>query len=181
MNSVPVSSSVVPFIRKITPKAIAELKGINLLALPRPVRPQTLYDLFGTVFAATVKEDKTGVKPASVQFKGEFQAADPETGEALADSGVFFIPVMDSVLYTALKNAQDMDPKARIAVALRVSIKTAPADKPSMTGYEFDVQRLIPTVEHKDDPIARLKAMAKEHAARPALEAPKKARDGKGG
>lgn len=155
-------SSVVPFVRKITPKSVSELLGINLLQLQRPVVGRVLYDLFGTVFAATVKPDKSGTKQDSVQFKGEFQAANPETGEAICDSGVFFIPVMDGVLYTAIRNAQDLDPKARIGIALRVAIRPAPADKPSMTGYEFDVQRLIPHDPSKDDPIARLKALARE-------------------
>lgn len=160
MNSAP--STLVPFIRKITPKAVTELQGINLLQLPRPVVPRNLYDLFGLVHAVTIKADRSGTKADSVQFKGEFQAVNSETGEVICDSGVFFIPVMDSVLYAAVKNAQDVDDKARVAVALRVAIRTAPADKPSMTGYEFDVQRLIPQTHAEDSPIERLKKLARQ-------------------
>jgi len=164
MNSA--SASVIPFVRKITPKAVAELMGINLLQLQRPVAPRALYDLWGTVMAAVIKQDKTGTKQDSVQFKGQFQATHCDTGEIICDSGVCFIPVMDSVLYTALKNAQEADSKARIAIAFRVGMRTAPADKPSMTGYEWDVQRLIPQTESKDDPIARLKALAGQYGVR---------------
>lgn len=164
------AASVVPYVRKITPKTIAEILKIDLLNLQRPVQPRVLYDLFGTVFAASIKPDKSGTKQDSIQFRGEFQAVNAETGEALADSGIMYIPVMDAVLYTALNTALERDKKSRIAVALRVSLKTAPKDKPSMTGYEFDVQRLIPNDHSEDDPIARLKALARQHQA--ALAAP---------
>lgn len=168
MNAQP--ASVVPYVRRITPKVIAELQGINLLQLQRPVEACHLYDLVGTIFGSKVKQDKTGTRNDSVAFAGEFQACNIDTGEVYAESGIAFIPVMESVLHTAMQNALEKDPKARIVAAFRVSIKPAPADKPSMTGYEWDVQRLIPHDRQPEDPITRLKAMAKEYRA--ALPAP---------
>ncbi len=168
MNSAP--AAAVPFERKITPKSVSKYLGIDLLQLQRPVQGRNLYDLFGLVHAVVIKPDRSGTKADSVQFKGEFQAVNSDTGEVLCESGVMFVPVMDSVLYSAVKNAQEVDPKARIAVALRVAIKPAPSDKPSMTGYEFDVQRLVPQEHNDESPIERLKKLAK--ASRPALAAP---------
>lgn len=165
-------ATVIPWERKITPKAVAIRLGIDLLNLPRPVQPRVLYDLFGTIYAGVIKPDRSGTKPDSVQFKGEFQAANPETGEAICESSVAFVPVMESALYSVLQNALARDPKSRIAIALRVEIVTAPADKPSMTGYVFNVQRLVPQEKSPADPIEQLKALARQHA--PALPAPKK-------
>jgi len=164
------AGSVVPYLRKITPKTVCEKLGIDLLNLQRPVEPRVLYDLFGTVTRSALKTDKTGEKQPSIQFSGRFQAVSPD-GEVF-DSGVAYIPIMDNVLDAALKEAQSRDPKAQIGIALRVAIVTAPSGKPSATGYEFDVQRLIPTEQSADDPIMRLRAEAAKHA--PALPAPKK-------
>lgn len=169
MNSAPVA--VVPFVRRLVPKAVAEILGINLMTLQRPVQGRDLYDLYGVVHGATIKKDKSGTKQDSVQFRGQFQAVDCFTGEVLCESGVAFIPVMDSVLYSAITNALETDSKAQIAIAFRVAYKTAPTDKPSITGYEWDVQRLIPQDHKEDSPIERLKALAKTH--RSALAAPK--------
>lgn len=159
-----------PFVRKITPKSVSEILGINLLQLQRPVQPRNLYDLVGIVMGATIKADKSGTKADSVQFRGEFNALDCETGQILCESGVMYVPVMDSVLYTTVRTALAADPKAQIAVALRVAIKTAPADKPSMTGYEFDVQRIIPQNHQEDTPMQRLRQLARQNAV--ALPAP---------
>lgn len=159
MNSAP--AAVIPFVRKITPKSVSEILKLNLLQLPRPVVGRNLYDLFGLVIGATIKPDRSGTKADSVQFKGQFQAVDCETGEVLCESGIMYIPIMDSVLYSSIRDALEKDPKARIAIAFRIALKTAPADKPSMTGYEFDVQRLIPQAHTPDDPISQLKALAK--------------------
>lgn len=164
----------IPWVRKITPKSIGEKLGLDLLNLPRPVEPRVLYDLFGTIVSCQVKPDRSGQGRAdSVQFEGEFQAADPQTGEAIAESAKMFVPVMDRALQVALLNAKEHDPKARIAIGLRIAIVTAPKDKPSATGYEFDVQRIIPQEKRPEDPIEQLKALARQHA--PALPGPKPA------
>lgn len=170
MNASPAVASVIPYLRRITAKSVAELRGIKLLELPRPVKAQDLFDLVGTVFSSKVMPDRTGTKNDSVRFSGEFQACNIDTGEVYAESGICYIPVMEAVLHTTVQNAIAADPKARLALALRISIKPAPSDKPSATGYEFDVQRLIPTERKQDDPITQLKNMAKQHRA--ALLAP---------
>lgn len=169
----------IPWVGKITPKSIAEKLGIDLLNLQRPVESRVLYDLFGTIVSCKVIPDRSGQGRAdSVRFEGEFQAADPETGEAIAESARTFIPIMDKALQSALLNGKEHDPKARVAIGLRVAIVTAPKDKPSATGYEFDVQRIIPQERRPEDPIEQLKALARAHAL--ALQGPKQAAPGQG-
>ena len=149
------------FLRKITPKTVSEKSGINLLELPRPVQPQKLYDLFGVVTGAALKPGKDGMAP-SIQFKGRFQAVTPDG--LVFDAGVAFIPVMDSILYATVLDAQKEDAKAQVHIALSIGIVTAPSGKPSATGYEFDVQRLIAQEQSPTDPIAMLRAKAAEQA-----------------
>lgn len=163
------------FLKKITPKFVTDAIGeINLLELPRPVEPRHLYDLYGTIRFATIVADKSGTKKDSVRFSGKLKAYTPpnESGEQyIFESGQAFIPVFDEYMYTALKDAQAIEPGAYLEVALSVSIKPAEAGKPSMTGYEWEVQKLIAQQPTKDDPIERLRAEAK--AQQLALAAPK--------
>jgi hypothetical protein len=163
------------FLKKITPKFVTDAVGeISLLELPRPVEPRHLYDLFGTIRFATIVADKSGTKKDSVRFSGKLKAYTPpnENGEQyIFESGQTFIPVFDEYMYTALKDAQAVEPGAYLEVALSISIKPAEPGKPSMTGYEWEVQKLIAQQPAKDDPIERLRAEAKSQQL--ALTAPK--------
>lgn len=155
------------FLRKITPSTVtAEVHGdakyMTKLGATRPVPAQTLYDLFGTIARAKVG---TTDKGEYVQFKGRFQAVTPDGEEFL--SGAAHIPVMEDMVHAALEDAHASDPKAVIEIAVRIGIKPAPEDKPSATGYEYVVERLIETSD-ASDPIARMRS---EVAAK-ALPAP---------
>lgn len=157
------SSRAAKLLRKITPATVTNEIGVNLLALPRPIEARVLYDLFGV--AARTKTGQTDKGPW-LAFLGEFEAVTPD-GEIFM-SGKTHIPVLEDMLYAALQQAQEKDPKATVQLAIRVGIKPAPTTKPSATGYEFDVQSLIPA--QTNSAIAALKQLAQQHA--PALPAP---------
>lgn len=170
------------FLKKITPKFVTEAmnqteppeKRINLLGLQRPVEPRHLYDIYGIIRTATIVADKSGTKADSVRFSGKLKAYTPpdENGEQyIFESGQTFIPVLDSYLYSSLKSAQEVESGAYLEVALSVGIKTADPTKPSMTGYEWEVQKLISQQPTVDDPIERLRLEAKNQQL--ALAAPK--------
>lgn len=151
-------------LRKITPSTVTTEVGINLMQLQRPVQPQALYDLFGVV--ARTKQGQTDKGPW-LAFLGEFEAVTPD-GE-IFQSGKTHIPVLEDLLYASLMQAQEKDPKATLQIAIRVGIKTAPANKPSATGYEFEVQNLIPAATNNT--IMALKQLAAKTSA--TLPAPK--------
>ncbi len=173
MARVAIPTKNVPFfLKKITPKFVTEAMNqsepeatqIHLLALTRPVQPRHLYDLYGVIRVATVVPDKSGTKQDSVRFSGKVKAYTPpdENGEQyIFESGQCFIPVLDSYLYSSLKSAQEIEPGAYLEVALSIGIKTADPSKPSMTGYEWEVQKLIAQQPTVDDPIERLRLEAK--------------------
>jgi len=158
------------FLKKITPKFVTEAIGeINLLEMPRPVEAQELYQIFGHVRHATVVADKSGTKKDSVRFSGKFKAFTPPdaNGEQyIFESGQTFIPVLDEYLYSTLKSAQEVEPGAYLEIAFSVGLKPAAAGKPSMTGYEWEVQKLIAQAPNPDDPIERLRAEAQNQALR---------------
>jgi hypothetical protein len=171
------------FLKKITPKFVTEAMNqsapeaeqIHLLQLPRPVAPRHLYDLYGVIRTATIVPDKSGTKADSVRFSGKLKAytePDADGLQYIFESGQAFIPVLDSYLYSSLKSAQEIEPGAYLEVALSIGIKTADPAKPSMTGYEWEVQKLISQQPTVDDPIERLRLEAK--AQQLALAAPKK-------
>jgi hypothetical protein len=166
------------FLKKITPKLVTEAVGdINLLNLTRPVEARHLYDLFGTIRFATIVPDKSGTKKDSVRFSGKLKAYTPpnEDGEQyIFESGQAFIPVFDEYMYTSLKDAQAIEPGAYLEIALSISIKPAEAGKPSMTGYEWEVQKLIAQQPGVDDSIERLRREAK--AQQLALSGPKESK-----
>lgn len=163
MNSVSAPASPVPYVRKITPKTVSPYLGIDLLTLPRPVQPRVLYDLYGMVFSAVIKPDRSGQGRAdSIQFKGQFEAINPATGEVICESGVAYIPVMDAILFSALESAKKRDDKAEIALAIRIGLTTAPIGKVSATGYEFDVQKLLSSEHKEDSALERLKALVRQ-------------------
>lgn len=178
------SKNVPFFLKKITPKFVTEAValddpespfGVNLLALPRPVEPRMLYELYGQIRKAVVVPDKSGTKKDSVRFTGALKAYTPpdENGEQyIFESGQTFIPVVDDILYSTLMSAQQSEPGAYLEIAFAVAIRAADPTKPSMTGYEWDVQKLITQAPKPDDPIERLRQEAK--AQRLALAAPKK-------
>lgn len=153
------------FLRKLSPKTICDEVGLDLgkLGDTRPVAARVLYDLFGVT--NRVKQGTTD-KGAWVAFQGEFEAVTPD-GEIFS-SGRAHIPVVEDMLFGALSAAQAEDAKARVEIAVRVSIKPAPSGKPSATGYEYDVQNLIPT--KPSNAIANMRAIAAQSA--PALPAP---------
>lgn len=154
MNAV-VKTAAIPFLKKITPKTVTEAMGVNLLTLQRPVAGRVLYDLFGVINGYKQKaDDKNAEKGVWTQFKGQFRAVAP-TGE-MWESGATHIPVLEDMILSSLQNAKESDPRSRVEIALRVAIKPSPENKPSMTGYEFDVQRLIPAAETASDPIVLL-------------------------
>jgi hypothetical protein len=150
-------STVIParpkLLRKITPKTITEEMGINLLALNRPVQPQELYKLYCRITGTKMTTTTLG---ESMGFLGDFRAVTPDGRRFI--SGKTYIPVVDSMLFSALQDARDPDsggdPKAVLQTAVSIAIKPAPTNKPSMTGYEFDVQIL--TQPSEDDPLSRL-------------------------
>lgn len=165
------------FLRRITPKFVVEAmnraepesKHMDLLNLPRPVKEQLLYELYGTIRVATIVPDKTGQRNDSVRFSGALKAYTPpdEKGEQyIFESGKAYIPVLEEYLYSALKSAQEVEPGAYLEIALAIGMKPAEAGKPSMTGYEWDVQKLIATQPTKDDPIERLRQEAKAQQLR---------------
>lgn len=171
------------FLKKITPKFVCDAmnqsepadKQIHLLQMQRPVEPRHLYDLYGVIRVATIKPDKTGEKADSVRFSGKLKAytsADENGEQYIFESGQTFIPVLDSYLYSALKSAQEVEPGAYLEVALSIGMKTADPGKPSMTGYEWEVQKLISQAPTADDPIERLRLEAKNQQL--ALAAPQK-------
>lgn len=172
------------FLKKITPKFVTEAMNqalppaeqIHLLQMQRPVEARELYQIFGTIRVATIVPDKSGTKADSVRFSGKFKAYTPpdENGEQFVfESGQAFVPVMDALLYSTLKSAQEADSGAYLEVAFSVGMKPADPTKPSMTGYEWDVQKLITQAPTADDPIERLRLEAKKQAL--LLEAPKPA------
>jgi hypothetical protein len=150
------------FLRKITPKTVTDEVGINLLALNRPVQAQELYKLYGRIQRTKMTTTTLG---ESMGFLGDFRAVTPDGKRFM--SGKAYIPVIDSMIYSSLQAAQDADqggdPKAVLQVAVSIGIKPAPTNKPSMTGYEFDVQMLTQPAE--DDPLARLEAQTAEQLA----------------
>jgi hypothetical protein len=153
MNAV-VKTAAIPFLKKITPKTVTEAQKINLLALNRPVPAQVLYDLFGTINGYKQKADDKTDKGMWTQFKGRFRAVAP-SGE-MWESGATHIPVLEDMILATLQAAKELDPRSNVEVALRIAIVPASPTKPSMTGYEYDVQRLLPAVETATDPIVLL-------------------------
>lgn len=153
-------TAAIPFLKKITPKTVTEAVGFNLLTQNRPVPPRHLYDLFGVVSGVKQKADEKNEKGVWTQFKGQFRAVlppDPETGEILQfESGAAHIPMLEDMIFSAFQSAKANDDRAQVHIALRIAIVTAPDTKPSMTGYEFNVQRLIPAEDQAEDPIVRL-------------------------
>lgn len=154
------------FLKKITPKTISEncATPYNLLEMPRPngyVEDKHLYDLFGVVNA---QRQGSSDKGTWVQFKGRFQAVTPE-GEVF-DGGSAHIPVLDDVISATLDEAKVKANGGAVSleVACRISIKRAPAGKPSATGYIFDVQPIIEKEVTADDPIARMRSQAAQLA-----------------
>jgi hypothetical protein len=140
------------FLRKITPKTVTAEVGIDLLSLNRPVQARELYKLYCRIQRTKMTTTTLG---ESMGFLGDFRAVTPEGKRFM--SGKAYIPVMDSILYSSLADAQDPetgDPKAVLQVAISIGIKPAPVGKPSMTGYEFDVQ--IISQPSEDDPLERL-------------------------
>lgn len=163
------------FLKKITPKTVTDAVGLDLTTLQRPVQPRHLYDLFGVIRDITLMPDKSGQgRKDSLRFRGRYQAVTQEGLEF--DSPVTYIPGgMDEVLFDVWKAAQASNPEAVIHIALSIGIKTAPAGKPSATGYEFDVQRITAQeTPQEDDPIQRLRAQA-AHVRQARLEAPQEA------
>jgi hypothetical protein len=146
------------FLKKITPKTVTDEVGINLgdreWVILNVKAPMVLYDLYGTINRIKTGHTDKGDWTA---FVGRFQAVTPDGREF--DSGKTHIPILEDILYSALTAAQETDPKAAIEIAIRVSVKPAPKEKPSATGYEYDVQRLI-DARNEADPIARLRAEA---------------------
>lgn len=165
-----VRTAAIPMLKKITPKTVCDkLYGPGFLLKlgeTRPVQARVLYDVFGVVNG--VKQGETE-KGTWVKFLGRFRAVGPE-GEIVAESGAMHIPVFEDMLHAAINEAKEHDPRARVEIAFRVGIVTAASGKPSATGYEFDVQKLVDT-KQDDDPIVRLMNEAAA-ANKPALPAP---------
>lgn len=168
------------FLRKITPKTVTDAIGLDLMKLREidggVVKPRELFQLYGIV--NRYKQGTTDKGPW-VKFLGRFKAVTTldangvpnKDGEVrMFESGAAHIPVMEDILFGAIEEARAGNPGKAITVevALRVSIKTAPAGKPSMTGYEFDVQPLVQRTPTQEDPLERLMAEAKALSA-PAL------------
>lgn len=161
------------FLKKITPKTISEncATPYDLLQLPRPngfVEDKHLYDLFGVINGQRQGQGTNG--GTWVQFRGRFQAITPE-GEVF-DGGAAHIPVLENVISVALDEAKVAANGGAVAleIACRISIKRAPAGKPSATGYIFAVESLIEKEVKADDPIQRMR----NQAAQLALPAPVK-------
>jgi hypothetical protein len=174
MNTV-AKTAAIPFLKKITPKTVTEAIGkIVLTEMNRPVKAQVLYDLFGIVNGVKQKADDKSEKGVWTQFKGQFRAVytDPETGEVFQfESGATHIPMLEDVIHSTLLSAKEQDQRAQLEIAVRVAITPAKPGKPSMTGYEYDVQRLLPQRDDVKDPIAQLIAESAK-ANPPRLAAP---------
>lgn len=133
------------FLRKISPKTVCTELGVNLLTIgnTRPVPSQLLYYLYG--ITGKIKTGQTD-KGEWMAFLGRFRAVSPDKTRVF-ESGTAFVPVLEDMIYSSMLQAQDPstggDDKAQITFAVAIGIKPAPADKPSATGYEYDVQRLI--------------------------------------
>lgn len=158
MNSV-AKTAAIPFLKKITPKTVMGAIGFNLLTQNRPVPPKHLYDLFGVINGFKQKEDDKSEKGVWTQFKGQFRAVLPPDADGVIlqfESGATHIPMLEDMILSTFQSGKAADERCQINIALRVGIVTAPENKPSMTGYEFDVQRLIPAEDAPEDPIVRL-------------------------
>lgn len=170
-----VKTAAIPMLKKITPKTVTDRIGLNLLKLREldggKVKARVLYDLYGVVTNV-----KTGATTLGdwVKFQGRFRAVvtDQKTGEitAMFESPAAHIPNLEDMLHAHMLEAKAVDPRARAEVAFRIGIVPAPDGKPSATGYEYDVQRLV-DVKNDDDPIVRLMNEA-SNANKPALPAP---------
>lgn len=170
------AQSVATFKKKISPSVIAQERGINLLALERPLKaPIHLYDLFGTING--VKQGNSAMGDWTA-FKGRFVAVTPpdEHGQVREfTAGKTHIPVMSDMIFGTLDEARAANEgkPVSIEIALRISIVPANPNKPSMTGYEYDVQFLVqPRREEATDPIALLRKQAAVNQGAPALAAP---------
>lgn len=150
MNAV-VKTAAIKFLKKITPKTVTAEQGIDLMNMTRPVASQVLYDLFGYINGYKQKTNDLGMW---TQFKGQFRAVAP-TGE-MWESGATHIPVLEDIILSSLQAAKEADPRSRVELALRVMIVPATPGKPSMTGFEYNVQRLLPQNEGAEDPILLL-------------------------
>ena len=171
MNSV-AKTAAIPMLRKITPKTVLEAQGRDITKLGdvRPVPSEILYDLFGQIVGFKQKADDKNEKGVWTQFKGRFRAVsppDPKTGEVkMWESGATHIPILEDMILAQFITAKENDPRTQIEIALRVCIVTAKPGKPSMTGYEYDVQRLLPQTDTAQDPIVlMMQAAAKANAA----------------
>lgn len=158
MNAAAKSPAKVPFLKKITPKTMCDdVLGIELAdrkwVETSLTSPLALYDLLGVISKPKVGHTDKGDWTA---FIGRFHACDPETGEIRAESGKAHIPVLEDLIYSTLIQAQEVDSKAQIHIAIRIGIKPAAKGKPSQTGYEYWAERLTKT-DTADDPIARLR------------------------
>ena len=147
------------FLKKITPKTVTDEVGPDIkdrewIAVHLK-GPLPLYDLYGLI--NRTKSGHTD-KGDWLAFLGQFKAVAPSGQEF--ESGKAHIPVLEDVIYSALAQAQAENEKAAVEVAIRVGIKPAPKDKPSATGYEYFVERLIET-RAENDPITRLMLEAK--------------------
>lgn len=151
------------FLRKITPATVTgkvhgDDKWLQKLGNTRPVPAQTLYDLYGQITRAKVGTTEKG---EYVQFKGRFVAVTPD-GEEFA-SGACHVPIMEDMLFAAFQDAGGAEQKAVIEFAVRVGIVPAPEDKPSATGYVYDVQRLLDKTD-ASDPITRMRQEVQANA-----------------
>src|SRR5579863_3741723 len=123
MNAV-AKTAAIPFLKKITAKTVTEARGINLLALNRPVPAQVLYDLFGTINGYKQKaDDKNTEKGMWTQFKGRFRAVAPPDADGVIlmwESGATHIPVLEDMILSTLQAAQEVDKRANVEIALRI-------------------------------------------------------------
>lgn len=178
MNTV-AKTAAIPFLKKITPRSVTDALKFDLLNQNRPVPAKHLYDLFGVINGYKQKADEKSEKGVWTQFKGQFRAVTPPDADGVVqmfESGATHIPVLEDMILSTFQTAKATDDRAQIHVALRVSIVPAAPGKPSMTGYEYDVQRLLPAEDTAEDPIVRLmQAAAKANPpqlAGPAAGAP---------
>lgn len=153
------------FLKNGSPKNICDVMGLDLAKLSetRPVPEQHLYDLYGRVNRV---RQGSGTYGPWIKFQGEFEIVTRD-GETIT-AGAVHIPVLEDVLYAKLDEVRAADPRGFLDVALRVSIKPAKPGKPSATGYEFDVQPLLPTSSGEDSPIKRLRKQVSDLQALPA-------------
>lgn len=172
MNAQPTARATpTPFLRKITPKTVCDARGIDLLSLPRPVKPQVLYDLYGEIRSHNIKPDKSNLgRGDSINFVGRFKAEAPPDADGVVEcwlSGSTYIPVLDEIILQELQAIHAQAEKDEITapallIALRVAIKTAPTGKASATGYEYDVQRLMEAPPHQNDPIEIMRSTVQQ-------------------